>query len=308
MEEKTLPTAEQIPVERNDPPPTKQTVAEQTAAEQTATEQTAAEQTAAEQTRAGTIGAEGDAAGKESGNAAGKESGNAAGKESGNAAEQESLFRRLCGRPPRAARRRLFWAGVALLAAGLLFGVLALLAQSGAALVLGIAGAAAGLALFEYAYGGPLATGCTFLALGGGALLLYAAEVASWTEALEIPGWLAMLVGVALLLSIGFRWLCVKVALLPAAAALLDIGGALLLAFGGWYAAELLSLGALIFVAGLLMTCVGVVVAIAALCNREHRGGRAGAAIASLAAALPILAAIVIVLLFSTGVIRISLM
>ena len=205
-------------------------------------------------------------------------------------------------------RRRLLWAGVALLAAGLLFGVLALLAQSGAALVLGIAGAAAGLALFEYAYGGPLATGCTFLALGGGALLLYAADVASWTEALEIPGWLAMLVGVALLLSIGFRRLCVKVALLPAAAALLDIGGALLLAFGGWYAAELLSLGAPIFVAGLLMTCVGVVVAIAALCNREHRGGRAGAAIASLAAALPILAAIVIVLLFSTGVIRISLM
>ena len=290
MEEKTLPPAEQIPVERNDPPPTKQTVAKQTVAEQTA----------GEQTRAGTIGAEGDAAGKESGNAAGKES--------GNAAEQESLFRRLCGRPPRAVRRRLFWAGVALLAAGLLFGVLALLAQSGAALVLGIAGAAAGLALFEYAYGGPLATGCTFLALGGGALLLYAADVASWTEALEIPGWLAMLVGVALLLSIGFRWLCVKVALLPAAAALLDIGGALLLAFGGWYAAELLSLGAPIFVAGLLMTCVGVVVAIAALCNREHRGGRAGAAIASLAAALPILAAIVIVLLFSTGVIRISLM
>ena len=277
MEEKTLPTAEQIPVERNDPPPT---------------EQTATEQTAAEQTRAGTIGAEGDAAGKEN----------------GNAAEQESLFRRLCGRPPRAVRRRLLWAGVALLAAGLLFGVLALLAQSGAALVLGIAGAAAGLALFEYAYGGPLATGCTFLALGGVALLLYAADVASWTEALEIPGWLAMLVGVALLLSIGFRRLCVKVALLPAAAALLDIGGALLLAFGGWYAAELLSLGALIFVAGLLMTCVGVVVAIAALCSREHRGGRAGAVIASLAAALPILAAIVIVLLFSTGVIRISLM
>ena len=305
MEEKTLPTAEQIPVERNDPPPTKQTaaeqtVAEQTVAEQTAGEQTATEQTAAEQTRAGTIGAEGDAAGKENGNAAGKEN--------GNAAEQESLFRRLCGRPPRAVRRRLFWAGVALLAAGLLFGVLALLAQSGAALVLGIAGAAAGLALFEYAYGGPLATGCTFLALGGGALLLYAAEVASWTEALEIPGWLAMLVGGALLLSIGFRRLCVKVALLPAAAALLDIGGALLLAFGGWYAAELLSLGALIFVAGLLMTCVGVVVAIAALCSREHRGGRAGTAIASLAAALPVLAAIVIVLLFSTGVIRISLM
>lgn len=272
MEEKTLPTAEQIPVERNDPPPTKQT--------------------AAEQTRAGTIGAEGDAAEQAS----------------GNAAEQGSLFRRLCGRPPCAVRRRLLWAGVALLAAGLLFGVLALLAQSGAALVLGIAGAAAGLALFEYAYGGPLATGCTFLALGGGALLLYAAEVASWTEALEIPGWLAMLVGWALLLSIGFRWLCVKVALLPAAAALLDIGGALLLAFGGWYAAELLSLGAPIFVAGLLMTCVGVVVAIAALCSREHRGGRAGAAIASLAAALPILAAIVIVLLFSTGVIRISLM
>ena len=295
MEEKTLPTAEQIPVERNDPPPTEQTAAEQTAAEQTATEQTAGEQT-----RAGTIGAEGDAAGKESGNAAGKES--------GNAAEQGSLFRRLCGRPPRAVRRRLFWAGVALLAAGLLFGVLALFAQSGAALVLGIAGAAAGLALFEYAYGGPLATGCTFLALGGGVLLLYAAEVASWTEALEIPGWLAMLVGGALLLSIGFRRLCVKVALLPAAAALLDIGGALLLAFGGWYAAELLSLGAPIFVAGLLMTCVGVVVAIAALCSREHRGGRAGAVIASLAAALPILAAIVIVLLFSTGVIRISLM
>ena len=285
MEEKTLPTAEQILIERNDPPPA---------------EQTATEQTAGEQTRAGTIGAEGDAAGKESGNAAGKES--------GNAAEQGSLFRRLCGRPPRAVRRRLLWAGVALLAAGLLFGVLALLAQSGAALVLGIAGAAAGLALFEYAYGGPLATGCTFLALGGGALLLYAADVASWTEALEIPGWLAMLVGVALLLSIGFRRLCVKVALLPAAAALLDIGGALLLAFGGWYAAELLSLGALIFVAGLLMTCVGVVVAIAALCSREHRGGRAGAAIASLAAALPVLAAIVIVLLFSTGVIRISLM
>ena len=300
MEEKTLPTAEQILIERNDPPPTKQTVAKQTVAEQTAGEQTATEQTAGEQTRAGTIGAEGDAAGKESGNAAGKES--------GNAAEQGSLFRRLCGRPPRAVRRRLFWAGVALLAAGLLFGVLALLAQSGAALVLGIAGAAAGLALFEYAYGGPLATGCTFLALGGGALLLYAAEVASWTEALEIPGWLAMLVGVALLLSIGFRRLCVKVALLPAAAALLDIGGALLLAFGGWYAVELLSLGAPIFVAGLLMTCVGVVVAIAALCSREHRGGRAGAAIASLAAALPILAAIVIVLLFSTGVIRISLM
>ena len=285
MEEKTLPTAEQILIERNDPPPA---------------EQTATEQTAGEQTRAGTIGAEGDAAEQASGNAAGKAS--------GNAAEEGSLFRRLCGRPPRAVRRRLLWAGVALLAAGLLFGVLALLAQSGAALVLGIAGAAAGLALFEYAYGGPLATGCTFLALGGGALLLYAAEVASWTEALEIPGWLAMLVGGALLLSIGFRWLCVKVALLPAAAALLDIGGALLLAFGGWYAAELLSLGALIFVAGLLMTCVGVVVAIAALCSREHRGGRAGAAIASLAAALPILAAIVIVLLFSTGVIRISLM
>ena len=293
MEEKTLPTAEQIPVERNDPPPA---------------EQTATEQTAGEQTRAGTIGAEGDAAEQASGNAAEEASGNAAGKASGNAAEEGSLFRRLCGRPPRAVRRRLLWAGVALLAAGLLFGVLALLAQSGAALALGIAGAAAGLALFEYAYGGPLATGCTFLALGGGALLLYAAEVASWTEALEIPGWLAMLVGGALLLSIGFRWLCVKVALLPAAAALLDIGGALLLAFGGWYAAELLSLGALIFVAGLLMTCVGVVVAIAALCNREHRGGRAGAAIASLAAALPILAAIVIVLLFSTGVIRISLM
>lgn len=292
MEEKTLPTAEQIPVERNDPPPTKQTAAEQTATEQTATKQTATEQTAAEQTHAGTIGAEGDAAEQAS----------------ANAAEQGSLFRRLCGRPPRAVRRRLLWAGVALLAAGLLFGVLALFAQSGAALVLGIAGAAAGLALFEYAYGGPLATGCTFLALGGVALLLYAVEVASWTEALEIPGWLAMLVGVALLLSIGFRWLCVKVALLPAAAALLDIGGALLLAFGGWYAAELLSLGAPIFVAGLLMTCVGVVVAIAALCNREHRGGRAGAAIASLAAALPILAAIVIVLLFSTGVIRISLM
>ena len=285
MEEKTLPTAEQILIERNDPPPA---------------EQTATEQTAGEQTRAGTIGAEGDAAEQASGNAAGKAS--------GNAAEEGSLFRRLCGRPPRAVRRRLLWAGVALLAAGLLFGVLALLAQSGAALVLGIAGAAAGLALFEYAYGGPLATGCTFLALGGGALLLYAADVASWTEALEIPGWLAMLVGGALLLSIGFRWLCVKVALLPAAAALLDIGGALLLAFGGWYAAELLSLGAPIFVAGLLMTCVGVVVAIAALCNREHRGGRAGAAIASLAAALPILAAIVIVLLFSTGVIRISLM
>ena len=285
MEEKTLPTAEQILIERNDPPPA---------------EQTATEQTAGEQTRAGTIGAEGDAAEQASGNAAGKAS--------GNAAEEGSLFRRLCGRPPRAVRRRLLWAGVALLAAGLLFGVLALLAQSGAALVLGIAGAAAGLALFEYAYGGPLATGCTFLALGGGALLLYAADVASWTEALEIPGWLAMLVGVALLLSIGFRRLCVKVALLPAAAALLDIGGALLLAFGGWYAAELLSLGAPIFVAGLLMTCVGVVVAIAALCSREHRGGRAGAAIASLAAALPILAAIVIVLLFSTGVIRISLM
>ena len=301
MEEKTLPTAEQILIERNDPPPA---------------EQTATEQTAGEQTRAGTIGAEGDAAEQASGNAAEQASGNAAeqasgnaaGKASGNAAEEGSLFRRLCGRPPRAVRRRLLWAGVALLAAGLLFGVLALLAQSGAALVLGIAGAAAGLALFEYAYGGPLATGCTFLALGGGALLLYAAEVASWTEALEIPGWLAMLVGGALLLSIGFRWLCVKVALLPAAAALLDIGGALLLAFGGWYAAELLSLGALIFVAGLLMACVGVVVAIAALCNREHRGGRAGAAIASLAAALPILAAIVIVLLFSTGVIRISLM
>ena len=293
MEEKTLPTAEQIPVERNDPPPA---------------EQTATEQTAGEQTRAGTIGAEGDAAEQASGNAAEEASGNAAGKASGNAAEEGSLFRRLCGRPPRAVRRRLLWAGVALLAAGLLFGVLALLAQSGAALALGIAGAAAGLALFEYAYGGPLATGCTFLALGGGALLLYAAEVASWTEALEIPGWLAMLVGGALLLSIGFRWLCVKVALLPAAAALLDIGGALLLAFGGWYAAELLSLGALIFVAGLLMTCIGVVVAIAALCNREHRGGRAGAAIASLAAALPVLAAIVIVLLFSTGVIRISLM
>ena len=288
MEEKTLPPAEQIPVERNDPPST----------EQTAAEQTASEQTAAEQTRAGTIGAEGDAAEQASANAAGK----------ANAAEGESLFRCLCGRPPRAVRRRLLWAGVALLAAGLLFGVLALFAQSGAALVLGIAGAAAGLALFEYAYGGPLATGCTFLALGGGALLLYAAEVASWTEALEIPGWLAMLVGGALLLSIGFRWLCVKVALLPAAAALLDIGGALLLAFGGWYAAELLSLGALIFVAGLLMTCVGVVVAIAALCSREHRGGRAGAVIASLAAALPVLAAIVIVLLFSTGVIRISLM
>ena len=285
MEEKTLPTAEQILIERNDPPPA---------------EQTATEQTAGEQTRAGTIGAEGDAAEQASGNAAGKAS--------GNAAEEGSLFRRLCGRPPRAVRRRMLWAGVALLAAGLLFGVLALLAQSGAALVLGIAGAAAGLALFEYAYGGPLATGCTFLALGGGALLLYAADVASWTEALEIPGWLAMLVGGALLLSIGFRWLCVKVALLPAAAALLEIGGALLLAFGGWYAAELLSLGAPIFVAGLLMTCVGVVVAIAALCNREHRGGRAGAAIASLAAALPILAAIVIVLLFSTGVIRISLM
>ena len=304
MEEKTLPTAEQIPVERNDPPPT----------EQTAAEQTASEQTAAEQTRAGTIGAEGDAAEEASANAAEKASANAAEQASANAAgkanaaEGESLFRCLCGRPPRAVRRRLLWAGVALLAAGLLFGVLALFAQSGAALVLGIAGAAAGLALFEYAYGGPLATGCTFLALGGGALLLYAAEVASWTEALEIPGWLAMLVGGALLLSIGFRWLCVKVALLPAAAALLDIGGALLLAFGGWYAAELLSLGALIFVAGLLMTCVGVVVAIAALCSREHRGGRAGAVIASLAAALPVLAAIVIVLLFSTGVIRISLM
>ena len=295
MEEKTLPPAEQIPVERNDPPPT-----EQTATKQTAAEQTASEQIASEQTRAGTIGAEGDAAEQASANAAEQAS--------ANAAEEESLFRRLCGRPPRAVRRRLLWAGVALLAAGLLFGVLALFAQSGAALVLGIAGAAAGLALLEYAYGGPLATGCTFLALGGGALLLYAAEVASWTEALEIPGWLAMLVGGALLLSIGFRWLCVKVALLPAAAALLDIGGALLLAFGGWYAAELLSLGALIFVAGLLMTCVGVVVAIAALCSREHRGGRAGAVIASLAAALPILAAIVIVLLFSTGVIRISLM
>ena len=298
MEEKTLPPAEQVPVERNDPPPT----------EQTAAEQTASEQIASEQTRAGTIGAEGDAAERGSGNAAEQASANAAEQASANAAEEGSLFRRLCGRPPRAVRRRLLWAGVALLAAGLLFGVLALFAQSGAALVLGIAGAAAGLALLEYAYGGPLATGCTFLALGGGALLLYAAEVASWTEALEIPGWLAMLVGGALLLSIGFRWLCVKVALLPAAAALLDIGGALLLAFGGWYAAELLSLGALIFVAGLLMTCVGVVVAIAALCNREHRGGRAGAAIASLAAALPILAAIVIVLLFSTGVIRISLM
>ena len=300
MEEKTLPPAEQIPVERNDPPPTEQTATKQTATKQTATEQTATKQTAAEQTRAGTIGAEGDAAERGSGNAAEQASANAAG--------EESLFRRLCGRPPRAVRRRLLWAGVALLAAGLLFGVLALFAQSGAALVLGIAGAAAGLALFEYAYGGPLATGCTFLALGGGALLLYAAEVASWTEALEIPGWLAMLVGGALLLSIGFRWLCVKVALLPAAAALLDIGGALLLAFGGWYAAELLSLGAPIFVAGLLMTCVGVVVAIAALCSREHRGGRAGAVIASLAAALPIFAAIVIVLLFSTGVIRISLM
>lgn len=84
MEEKTLPTAEQILIERNDPPPA---------------EQTATEQTAGEQTRAGTIGAEGDAAEQASGNAAGKAS--------GNAAEEGSLFRRLCGRPPRAVRRRL---------------------------------------------------------------------------------------------------------------------------------------------------------------------------------------------------------
>ena len=74
----------------------------------------------------------------------------------------------------------------------------------------------------------------------------------SWAEAAERPGQLDMMVGGALLLSIGFRWLCAKAAPLPATAVLLDLGGMLLLAFGSWYAVELFSFGALIFVAGVL--------------------------------------------------------
>lgn len=226
----------------------------------------------------------------------------------GSVTEKGSMFCRLCGRSPRDARRRLLWAGVALLVAGLLFGAIALLAQSGAALVLAIVGATAGLALFEYAYCGPLATGCTFLALGGGVLLLCGADVFSWAETIELPGQLAMLVGAALLLSIGFRWLCAKIAPLPATAALLDVGGMLLLAFGGWYVSEFFSLGAFIFVVGLLMTCIGMVVAVAALCDRASRSSKAGVILSVLAAAIPVVAAVTIVLLLSTGVIRISLM
>lgn len=222
--------------------------------------------------------------------------------------EKGNAFRRLCGRPPRDARRKLLWIGVGLVAAALLLGACVLPTQSSAALVLAIVCAAAGIVLFGYAYCGPLATGCTFLALGGGALLLYELKVFSWAEAAELPGLLAMMVGGALLLSIGFRWLCAKAAPLPATAVLLDLGGMLLLAFGSWYAVELFSLGALIFVAGLLLTCVGVVVGICALCDRTSRGSKVGMTLSVLAAALPVVAAVTIVLLFSTGVIRISLM
>ena len=67
-------------------------------------------------------------------------------------------------------------------------------------------------------------------------------------------------------------------------------------------------IGALIFVAGLLLTCVGVVVGICALCDRTSRSSKVGMTLSVLAAALPVVAAVTIVLLFSTGVIRISLM
>ena len=60
--------------------------------------------------------------------------------------------------------------------------------------------------------------------------------------------------------------------------------------------------------AGLLSPVAGIIVAIAALCRGVRRNGRMGTALAVIAIILPVVITVTTVLLFSTGVIRISLM
>lgn len=99
---------------------------------------------------------------------------------------------------------------------------------------------------------------------------------------------------------------------IPITALALDGGGALAFLLGYiciyWFGWLLYMVGLLMFLATVLLPISGIAVGIGALCLPRKDIGRSGFIMAISAIAIPVLVVVILVILFSTGVARISLM
>lgn len=146
--------------------------------------------------------------------------------------------------------------------------------------------------------------------LGAALLLLAVSLLTPVGPMLGVPAILLALVGLILLLCVGIGWLSERMSVWPIVALLLDFACVPLLFAGGALSLTgvLFFIGFLLLLAGLVSPVAGIVVGIAALCGGVKRNGRAGTALSVVAILLPVIAVTVLILLLSTGVIRISLM
>ena len=146
--------------------------------------------------------------------------------------------------------------------------------------------------------------------LGAALLLLAVSLLTPVGPMLGVPAILLALVGLILLLCVGIGWLSERMSVWPIVALLLDFACVPLLFAGGALSLTgvLFFIGFPLLLAGLVSPVAGIVVGIAALCGGVKRNGRAGTALSVVAILLPVIAVTVLILLLSTGVIRISLM
>lgn len=146
--------------------------------------------------------------------------------------------------------------------------------------------------------------------LGAALLLLAVSLLTPVGPMLGVPAILLAVGGVIVLLCVGVGWLSERMSVWPIAALLFDLGFVLFVVVGGALTLTVVGavLGLPLLLAGLLCPVAGIVTGVVALCDGKRRNGRLGTALAIIAIALPFVIVGTVVLLLSTGVIRVSLM